>query len=644
MSVYNMYIHLRSLLFLLKLIISLVLAGFLHADRRDTSSPAGSLSISLPGGSQQAPSYTVASSGLNGRVAFRGQVKSVNLNEVIFNRVPDLLDPTILSWPFKDGIFASVRARALAVLDSNRSLLRIDLLEGGSGYTNAPDVYVALPSEGNMSWLNHEAAVATATINSSSVNSINLDPSYKGKGYQTVPKITIQGGAHFLRCVEEGSFNAGKFFRILSNTGDTITLDNPLSENIGLIFNSNTMVEVFESWTLGSLFGYSGTQFMEGNSTVADYVYLIKPPGQQNGTVNDYKAHFHDGTSWKEVNGSNASTSETIVYPDESFILARRSTAPVELNLFGVALTQNSFVKIPAAGKRFLMNNPFGVDVMLSDLIPTLNLTASSSDAQMWFTSTNQELADNVQILKDGVWTSYWHDGTNIGITENASLTARMGTGVAGSMTLQDLSMNSGTITAMTNPLSGNVVVTSTNHLLRNGITVFISNAYGYKTNDSIPKQQVDEDGNVVSTGEGLLIESAVNGFFEIINVSTDTFELSGKSGNCDFTGNATWKTGSAGAGYTKDAYVSFVGGGGTGAQGIAHIVGGAVQSITITEPGYGYISAPKVFVHSGGWKRIGSGNAPFNDVLVPAGSGIHLYRNHPNGLASMLRVANPLE
>jgi hypothetical protein len=404
------------------------------------------------------------------------------------------------------------------------------------------------------------------------------------------------------------------------------------------------MVEVFEAWTLGTLFGYSNTQLQEGNSTVADYIYLIKPPGQQNGTVDDYTAHFHNGVNWREVNGSNISTAETLIYPDESFILARRSPSPLAFSLFGVALTQDSFVQIPTEGTRFLMNNPFGVDVMLSDLIPSINLTSDPLESKKWFTSTNQELADSVQILKDGAWASFWHDGTNIGVSEPASLTARQGTGVAGSMTIQDLSMSSGTIMAMTNPLLSNIVITSSNHSLRNGFTVTISNAYGLKTNDGSPKQQVNEDGNTVNFGEGLLIESSANGLFQITNVTPNTFELLGKSGNCDFTGTANWKTGSPGLGYSTNAYVSFVGGGGKGAQGIAHVVNGSVQSITITNPGYGYVSAPKVFVHSGGWRMVGSGNAPFNDVLVPAGSGIHLFRNHPNGIASKLRVSNPLE
>jgi hypothetical protein len=446
-----------------------------------------------------------------------------------------------------------------------------------------------------------------------------------------------------LRCVESGSPNEGKFYRILSNTGDTLSLSNSLGDDLSTVFKLNAMVEVFEAWTLGSLFGYSSTQLQEGNSSVADYIYLIKPPSQQNGTVSDYRSYFHDGSSWKDTNGSNADMSETIIYPDESFILARRTASPLDLFLFGGAHTQNSFVKIPASGERFLMNNPFGVDVMLSDLIASINITDDNSTASSkWLASVNQENADNVHILKNGVWNSYWHDGSNMGITEVASVTARRGTGAGSAITLQDLSMSSGVISAMTNPSTGNIVVTSANHSLREGLVVKLSNAYGYKTNDA--KQQVDEDGNVVSTGNGLVISSAANGFFEVVNPTANTFELLGKIGNCDFTGSANWKTGSNGLGYTTNAYVSFVGGGGKGAYGIAHVANSSVQSISLIDSGYGYTSAPKVFIHSGGWRRFGAGNAPFNDVLVPAGSGILLTRNHPVGVASMLRINTPLQ
>ena len=291
------------------------------------------------------------------------------------------------------------------------------------------------------------------------------------------------------------------------------------------------------------------------------------------------------------------------------------------------------------------MNNPFGVDAMLSDLIPPENLTKDTTETNKWFVSINQENADNIEILKDGVWTTYWHDGTNMNIIEKAYLTARKGTGVAGSITSVDISMSSGTITGMSNPHTGNIVVTSPGHSLRRGFTVYISGAYGYKTNQDNPKQQVDEDGNIaVSDADSLLIYSAANGLFEITNVTPNTFELLGKSGNCNFTGNnATWRTGSAGSGYEDNAYVVFVGGGGQGAAGIAQVRNGSVQSVTITSPGYGYVNAPKAIIYSGGWRRLGAGNSPFNDASVPAGSGILLSRNHPNGQSSLIRVSNPV-
>ena len=49
-------------------------------------------------------------------------------------------------------------------------------------------------------------------------------------------------------------------------------------------------------------------------------------------------------------------------------------------------------------------------------------------------------------------------------------------------------------ITGMTNPSTGNVVVTSLNHGLKNGFTVLIKGAEGYKTNEQ--KEQVDENGD----------------------------------------------------------------------------------------------------------------------------------------------------
>lgn len=628
----------------MKLFLGFIFVATLCGKSGEISDSIGTLPISVPSGSTDSPSYSVVSAGVKNKVVFRGQVKQVNGNNIKFYRVPNLLDPTLMSWPFRDGMLACNKARAVAVLSSDKSILRIDVNESGSGYLSTPRVSISLPTDGNHSWHNNEQAFATAVVNSGSVVSISLDSNYSGMGYQFVPNIEIEGGVHFIRNIEENSEHAGKFFRISSNTGDTLTLDNTLSDDLNSLFPIHSMVEVFESWTLGSLLGYSETFLNEGNDSVADYVYLIKPIGEQNGTIHDYSAYFHDGVSWKKKSDPTFDASGTIIYPDESFILARRSSPGLEFKISGVALSLDSYVQIPAEKKRFLMNNPFGVDVMLSDLIPNNSLTLDVNETKKWYVNANQETADNVEVLKNGVWTTYWNDGTNMGITSKAFITARRGTGVAGSMTLRDISMSSGEISNMSNPNSGNIVVTSPGHSLKRGFTVHISNAYGYKTNNDTPKQLIDFDGNVVSNeADKFLIYSSANGFFEITNVTTDTFELLGKKGNCNFEGTASWRTGSKGSGYDSNAYVAFIGGGGRGAEGIAVVSGGSVQSVIITSPGYGYTSAPKVLVFSGGWRCLGSGNAPFNDALVPAASGILLTRNHPNGQSSSIRVSNPL-
>jgi hypothetical protein len=207
-----------------------------------------------------------------------------------------------------------------------------------------------------------------------------------------------------------------------------------------------------------------------------------------------------------------------------------------------------------------------------------------------------------------------------------------------------------GVISNMTNPTydSGEFIeVFSFAHGLRDGFTVKISGASGYKTNSQ--KQMVNELGEVVEqNSSALIVESGANGLFEISDVTLNSFKLIGKAGDCNFIpdGNATWSTGSQGQGYEYDCAVSFIGGGGSGAKGTARVdqVNNRIESISITERGSGYIEPPKVVIHGGGWRKVGAGNSPFNDLLIPAGSGIMVVRNNPSGEAVRFPVRNPFE
>ena len=109
---------------------------------------------------------------------------------------------------------------------------------------------------------------------------------------------------------------------------------------------------------------------------------------------------------------------------------------------------------------------------------------------------------------------------------------------------------------------------------------------------------QVDADNLEVLDGQGVVIDSAANGYHKIVVVDDDRFRLTDRLGNSDFIndGNAKWSTGNSGIGYEGDTLVAFVGGGGEGATGVAKVQGGKVISITITQAGAGYVEAPEIF------------------------------------------------
>lgn len=609
----------------------------------------GAISVNLDPGTPEKPFFLVTSSSLKGEAVFRGQVKQTADNNISFYEVPNLLDPDEMQPPFKSGMLSTKQARGSVELEANGTLARVNIDYSGSNYFSTPEVFIDLPTSGTSTASDFRKASIEATVDSNIGEITALTIKDRGLGYDTIPKISIEGGTHFIRLAEKNSAYSGNFFKIQANDGSSILLDNPLNLNLSQIFLPNQLVEIFEAWTLGSLFGHTSEEVMlsEGNQTSADRLYLLKSFADQNGSTSDFCFFYHDGNIWRsnEDADKNDSADSVIIDPDQAFILARRNPSPLELVFSGSATTNDTFGNLPGYLERKLLSNPYGVDIMLSDLISASTITSDENESEKWLANSSQETADNVKILTDNVWSTYWNDGKNRTVTTVASATARFGTGIGGSLTQQDISMSSGTISNMSNPTTGNLVVTSSNHGLKNGFMVFIEGVEGYKTNEL--KQQVDEDGALVSQGAiPFVIQSAANGFFEIQVVDADSFKLVGKSGNCDFidNGNATWSTGSGGLGYSSDAFVSFLGGGGTGATGVANVDPSTqkVVSILITDAGAGYISAPKVFIHSGGWKKLGSGNAPFNDALIPAGSGILLVRNNSKGIRTHFGINSP--
>ena len=607
------------------------------------SEPMGVVTINLSGGSPEAPSFTVVAPGIHGSCIFRGPIEGfVSDNNVSFYRTPELDNPANRKGPFSNGVLGSVQGRASTTLDENGSVSNLNLLFTGNGYRDRPGVSLTPPSNPKNSATVYRAATVEAEWNSSLSVITGFSILEKGVGYDQPPAVYIEGGPHYLKIIDTESNYSGHSFLINSNSDHVLELNNSLNLPLGSILLKDTLVEVLPAWTLGSLFGFTEIQLQsDANASRADWIYLLKSSANQIGDNSDYVAHFHNGTEWKLVNSPNDSTSHYKISPDESVIIARRSEADKVLTFNGISPVIPTTWYIPEFNRTKLVSNPFPTSIKLSDIIGNETITDDNSSAEenstRWLAHREQDLADNIQILNSSGWSTYWHDGTNLTISKPAVISAKAGSGIGGSLTMRDFSMDSGTIQSVTNPPSGSPLITAQNHGLEPGFWIKITGATGRLTNDE--KIQINSLGDEVDTGEGMLISSSINGRWEIINVSTDTFELNNCLVDSDFEENgfAKWTTGNPGEGYDANVSLSILGGGGQGARAVGIVEGGKITSISLTYGGLFYTSPPTVVVHPGGWNSLGRGEAPINDLLIPAGSGALLIRKHPNGIKSTL-------
>ena len=75
--------YIRSFIKVVKLLLGFIFSPVLFGDSGEISKPVGSLSILLPPGTTNSPSYTIAAAGLKSTVVFRGQVKQVSGNDIV---------------------------------------------------------------------------------------------------------------------------------------------------------------------------------------------------------------------------------------------------------------------------------------------------------------------------------------------------------------------------------------------------------------------------------------------------------------------------------------------------------------------------------------------------------------------------------
>ncbi len=189
------------------------------------------------------------------------------------------------------------------------------------------------------------------------------------------------------------------------NTATTVTLD-PADAGLtnltalGIVIGaSGDTYELIPADTLSSIFGTPATTGILGSttSTTADYVQLF--------VVGTWKRYYFNTTSndWRLV-GLETASNNLPIRADSSVMFSRLPATALQLLLLG---------RVPSTNRKALIAN--SGTTFLADGWP-LDATLSTSGIQTtpgWVASASSSTADVVQLMTNGAWGQYYHNGTN---------------------------------------------------------------------------------------------------------------------------------------------------------------------------------------------------------------------------------------
>ena len=178
---------------------------------------------------------------------------------------------------------------------------------------------------------------------------------------------------HFLK-IKDGD-NAGHVFPIITNKGDAVYADlSVLSPAV------HDQVSIIPSCTLGDMFSLFTEDFEE------DDRLLLWMQG--------WRTFFFKNNIWQTF-GTRSSQDKIIVYPDEGMVYIRAGEPFQVYSSGNISLDSQLF--FPDTGRKFLMSNPFPMDLKLSELIPLAG----------WEKSEYQNRADQIGIWTGTSWSIY---------------------------------------------------------------------------------------------------------------------------------------------------------------------------------------------------------------------------------------------
>ena len=616
----------------------------------------GTVAITVGDGSSSVanPSYKVVSAALAVEPIYVGVISDVNATAITFevNSSTDADGNDV--DPFVPGVFNSaVKVPVLTASVSSGAVNAIAKTYVGSGFSagNPPKVFIDYPDGDD------NQSTATVTLNGSGeINTVTVTNG--GAGYSLAPKVSVVAGPHFVRLTQDGSSDVGRNFLITSNTSTQLTLDTSRlasGETLQNIFQVNYTVEIIPGNTLGGLMGTTVTEcpLKEGFPPTADLVYLWDDTLWKSYFFFSGNGSFPAG--WSQIGNPSAGLqNDKVLYPDEGVIVARRTNSTATIKVDGSVSDVNQKMRLPPTGQQVVMNNPFGTDVLLGEIIPCGYLGTGAGKFRPSASDGNYTLADTIYFLSGSTWTQYYYrGGVNVGVTAIATASAKAPAG--GTMSNADVSLASGTVTGLA---SCDASGASVDHNVSTHTKVSLSGtapSAGFTiTFDEVSGEMINENGddeldiNGTDVGVSGLTAvtnySSLNGSHVIVASSgTDVIVKGRRDVNFNTNkGSKTWSLGSGGDGYDTTAKVYFIGGGGTGGTGDATLTGDVVSGITVTNPGSGYTSAPQVVITGGGWRIITDPSAPQDGALLDADEGLILVRANPAGTLTYIEAINP--
>ena len=688
----------------LKYILQVItLLYFLFLTAFNASGLVGTSSFEVVGGNSTNPTYYIASVPISEDTVYAGTVASTDDSNAYILFDSETNASGVVSYPFLgNNVFVpGVQIpKMTAWVDSNGIIdSNITAIYENHTFVSSKDKFTpGHPPEVILYDADYdESAVVVAGINSSGqLNDLNVTTA--GSGYQSNPKVKVIAGAHFVKITDTNNPYNGRVFLIKDNNKTRLNLD--LSRlgtgeptNVSSYFPSGTQIEIIPAATLGSLFGKLLSElpsnWSSGLPSASDWIYIWDV------LYGGYKPYFFLGRSHESYNYgqgwySKDSTSagilnHTVIYPDEAFIIAKRTAGDVTFEFEGQIETSDKKLLLPESGNQILAKNPYGADLMISELIPSTAITTHDGNASLFRAmETSSDEGDIITLLNGNVWEQFYYDEShgNTGVTKSHSLgTRRPLDGSDNNLTgtfpmdgndflIDDDSSNtvsniaSSDSTGQTDQNDTSYSKIYLNHASRSnikGFTITFEGIQGYLlAEDGLNELNATTENQVTSVSafselsssatRGSIIDSKLNGSFEIIKSGSDgggTFVVINKQRDINFKsneGSPIWRIGIKGVGYSTNANFYCIGGNNGTTDSNATGTISTTGVVTVSSGGAGYqFYSPDAIVSGGGWRKLNSAGSKDNEILG-ASSGLLLQRNSLSGTKSYIESLNPFE